>query len=464
MTGGRQSRRRTATKDTAAADESSVAQPASLTVDVIRKMTVAKLKESLAARQLSTKGKKAELAARLTEAVTAGVDLPPEAPLADEAAPGPASSDEDVPGQPPAAPVDEDVDSRAHSSESREVRGSPRAAAAHAAPSGPHGISPVVAAAAPEGKPGEVVEDNGDGAKASANITDADVPGESVVAVIPATTSADAADAGPLKRSAAESVEADQKKRRRVSHDEDSTVKDKAVEGNASVPGERDKGDAENSSLSWLLVSNLRRPFTLGMLRSLVEEFGPLTEGEGSFKTDRFRTFCVVQYASAADARSAEAALDGLQWPEVTGLTLKAKVHDSDPHKDVVPIPPSIPPSKEQRMATAAPAASERDPKPKDQPSALNEVAVKTLEQLFRKTKAEPPLYWLPVSDDEVSSRKRQRERRGRAHDDHRVVARSGGHYNDRFRRVSPPPRDDYRRPPLRHDFGYGGGNRGGNR
>lgn len=97
------------------------------------------------------------------------------------------------------------------------------------------------------------------------------------------------------------------------------------------------------------------------------------------------------QYAHSADALRATSELDGVQWPAETGLVLTANSHDSDPAGDGC-----------QAHPRAKPRARSPSPRPDLAPAvdALNvsqEEAVKTLEELFRKTKVYPSLAPSPL-------------------------------------------------------------------
>ena len=121
----------------------------------------------------------------------------------------------------------------------------------------------------------------------------------------------------------------------------------------------------------WVLISNLRRPFTHVQLKEMLAPLARVTY----FRLNTIKTHCFLELESAEKADSLVAALQGKVWPE-TGLPLiLQKISQAD----------CIPPEDQK--------GPDRDRK-------------------FRKTKAQPQLYWAPISEAEVKARDSAKRRR----------------------------------------------------
>jgi apoptotic chromatin condensation inducer in the nucleus len=138
------------------------------------------------------------------------------------------------------------------------------------------------------------------------------------------------------------------------------------------------------------------RPFTLKAAKELMTEWAaPIDDG---FWMNAVKSECVVTFASKDDARRTQEGVHHMQWPPVHGRVLEASFSEitaaearrvaEQPKQRRTP-----PPSREAKKAPVV------APLPVESPPV-------TLDDLFRKTATKPVLYWLPVSDEEVTRRK----------------------------------------------------------
>uniref|UniRef100_A0A3P8X1S2 Apoptotic chromatin condensation inducer 1a n=2 Tax=Cynoglossus semilaevis TaxID=244447 RepID=A0A3P8X1S2_CYNSE len=228
-------------------------------------------------------------------------------------------------------------------------------------------------------------------------------------------------------------------------------------------------------------VCNLVRPFTLGQLKELLSRTGTLVDD--GFWIDKIKSHCYVTYSSSEEAVATRAALHGVKWPQSNPKLLSVDFclqEELDFHKTMgerpdkpgaeeqgpgrgrtAALPPLLPErdqwaereremerrekgraerewdrdkvrefeklgaekegasrrsrSRERRRKERGKSKekkSEKKEKPEDPPAKL-------LDDLFRKTKAAPCIYWLPLTDEQYVQRQadrveRQKEREKR--------------------------------------------------
>jgi hypothetical protein len=138
-----------------------------------------------------------------------------------------------------------------------------------------------------------------------------------------------------------------------------------------------------------LLIYGFVRPFTLQAVKELLEQTGRVQ----GFWMDQIKTHCYVVYESVEQAEATRRALYGLQWPP--GISHKT-------------LQPDFVPLEEARRFTDAAAAASTPTEQKERPGGSSggagaaeknrarPVLATPLDVLFRKTRARPPLYWLP--------------------------------------------------------------------
>nr|SVE74488.1 EOG090X0F73 [Daphnia barbata] len=203
---------------------------------------------------------------------------------------------------------------------------------------------------------------------------------------------------------------------------------------------------AQQPRSSVLNVSNLVRPFTINQLKELLARTGHLVDGK--FWIDRVKSSCLVQYATEEEAEETRAALHGIHWPTSNPKTLLVDYSTVDElenrmsGKETVNPPvakiepmlrtaaPTIQPiegkrdkaekvrewdlgktgdqgpEKEQAAKGARLTCDDEEVKPKD------ETPAKLLDDLFRKTKATPFIYWLPLTASQIAEKEEMRRQR----------------------------------------------------
>ncbi|XP_061588759.1 apoptotic chromatin condensation inducer in the nucleus isoform X2 [Cololabis saira] len=227
-------------------------------------------------------------------------------------------------------------------------------------------------------------------------------------------------------------------------------------------------------------VCNLVRPFTLGQLKELLGRTGSLVE-EG-FWIDKIKSHCYVTYSSTEEAVATRTALHGVKWPQSNPKVLSVDFCQQDEldfHKGLGaavgpggeeqgPAPgrgrtlglPSLLPERDQwaererEMERRERARAEREwdrdkvrefgkpeeekegaprrsrsrekrrkergkSKEKKMEKKAEDPPAKLLDDLFRKTKAAPCIYWLPLTEEqylqrEVARAERMKEREKR--------------------------------------------------
>ncbi|XP_016487331.2 uncharacterized protein LOC107787584 isoform X4 [Nicotiana tabacum] len=168
-----------------------------------------------------------------------------------------------------------------------------------------------------------------------------------------------------------------------------------------------------------LLIGNFLRPFTLKAVQELLSKTGTVT----NFWMDAIKTHCFVSFSSVEEAIETRNAIYNLQWPPHVGKLLVAEFVDPQGVKDKVEAPPQSPSTHATPVTTISAAAvpsAQRQPSPRQQmqnrqlqpeklpppplPEKLDPPIV-TLDDLFKKTKATPRIYYLPLSDDQVAEK-----------------------------------------------------------
>ncbi|KAH9622048.1 hypothetical protein KSS87_020353 [Heliosperma pusillum] len=200
-------------------------------------------------------------------------------------------------------------------------------------------------------------------------------------------------------------------------------------------PKEREVPPSTKPATNSLRIDHFLRPFTLKAAQELLGKTGTVT----SFWMDQIKTHCYVTYSSIEEAVETRNAVYNLQWPPNGGRQLVAEFVDPGEVKSRLEPPPLAPappapvnsaPAKGLQVATA-PQPSPRLQNLRQQPTlpppppVSNQAPVRervppppplvekveapivTLDDLFRKTKATPRIYYLPLSDEQVAARRR---------------------------------------------------------
>ncbi|KAK1649787.1 hypothetical protein QYE76_067592 [Lolium multiflorum] len=208
-------------------------------------------------------------------------------------------------------------------------------------------------------------------------------------------------------------------------------------------PKERIVPPSQKPATTSLRIDRFVRPFTLRAVQELLGKTGSVC----SFWMDHIKTHCYVTFSSVEEATATRDAVYNLQWPPNNGNHLLAEFVDPQEVKlkleppppavaattvaaPVVPVSPATtprePPSQQAQANQSAPrqAATPREqmppPPPLMKPPTPNpgsardkllptpkkpEPPVVTLDDLFRKTQSSPRIYYLPLSEEEVSAK-----------------------------------------------------------
>ncbi|KAL9263915.1 Apoptotic chromatin condensation inducer in the nucleus-like protein [Drosera capensis] len=212
---------------------------------------------------------------------------------------------------------------------------------------------------------------------------------------------------------------------------------------NTSVdsPKERIVPPPTRSPTNSLRIDRFLRPFTLKAVQELLGKTGTVA----SFWMDHIKTHCYVTYSSEEEAKKTRSALYNLQWPPNGGRLLIAEFVEPEEVKLQIgppapppqasahvgaglapPPPPAALPLTSPRLAVVKrqqppqqPAFTLPPPPPLPVPPVAREFVlppppplpekidplIVTLDDLFRKTKATPRIYYLPLTDEQVQTK-----------------------------------------------------------
>ncbi|XP_006354026.1 apoptotic chromatin condensation inducer in the nucleus-like isoform X3 [Solanum tuberosum] len=202
----------------------------------------------------------------------------------------------------------------------------------------------------------------------------------------------------------------------------DSTVSEDA-------PKERLVPKSSKTATNSLKIENFLRPFTLKAVQELLARTGEVC----SFWMDQIKTHCYVTYSSVEEAIETRNAVYNLQWPPKGGRLLVAdfvapqqvqtKIDGREPATPATNRSPAVPPASSsvqappawQQVESEHPLTRQAPPAPPTAPpikeklvppvADKNDPPVITLDDIFRKTKAAPRIYYLPLTDEEVAKK-----------------------------------------------------------
>ncbi|KAF3530816.1 hypothetical protein DY000_02036218 [Brassica cretica] len=181
-------------------------------------------------------------------------------------------------------------------------------------------------------------------------------------------------------------------------------------------PKERVVPPSPKEPTNSLKIDRFLRPFTLKAVQELLGKTGNVT----SFWMDTIKTHCYVSYGSVEEAAATREAVYNLQWPPNGGRLLTAEFVGPEEVKAKLEAPPPQQPkdrAPSQPPPTAlppppplakAPPVKERHALPPPPPPLVpeeQEAPIVTLDDLFKKTKAIPRIYYLPLSEDQVAAK-----------------------------------------------------------
>eukprot|EP00850_Spirogloea_muscicola_P021775 SM000261S09974 [mRNA] locus=s261:63886:68802:- [translate_table: standard] len=155
-----------------------------------------------------------------------------------------------------------------------------------------------------------------------------------------------------------------------------------------------------------LRIDHFRRPFTQKQVLELLGQTGTVQ----AYWMDTIRTHCYVTYATVEEAVASRDVLQNLTWPSHAERPLAARFVS----------PAEVATKKEEEAAAKAaaeaeppspaagavlpqgPAQARPSERPAPPPRKEPEQPLPTLDDLFKKTKAKPSLYFLPLTDEQI--------------------------------------------------------------
>ncbi|XP_024383667.1 uncharacterized protein [Physcomitrium patens] len=174
-----------------------------------------------------------------------------------------------------------------------------------------------------------------------------------------------------------------------------------------------------------LKIDRFLRPFTFKAVKELLALTGTVQD----IWMDQIKTHCYVTYSSVEEATATRNALYNLQWPPQGGRLLTAEFvdpsdvklrSDGDKASAAVASTPTVAPSTNastprgvmsaNSKASTDGAASLPPPPPlplpsKDKTNKQEVERTPTLDDLFRKTRSKPHIYYLPLTAQEVADK-----------------------------------------------------------
>ena len=155
-----------------------------------------------------------------------------------------------------------------------------------------------------------------------------------------------------------------------------------------------------------VFVEGLVRPFTNNGLKTLLASAGGVfTDAE--FWMPTIKNMAVVVFQTVEQATATVSALQGMEWPKGQGHRLRLKcIPVADARRAIAAGSMVVKPTAvTEAAATVGGDARGRSAVPVDAAPAARGGA-KTLDTLFRKTVAQPCIYWLPLTAAQVERRR----------------------------------------------------------
>jgi len=189
----------------------------------------------------------------------------------------------------------------------------------------------------------------------------------------------------------------------------------------------------DEKETSFLLITNLTRPFTVNSFKEMLKRTGTIDD----FWIDRIKSTCCVQFSNNDQASETKMALNGVTWPVGNPKTLRVSFTTEDQMKKYKETADGVlKPSGDHgdRMAGVREwdrdkgkvEERDRDREDRRQDRDRREVRMrelsaersspqaptKSLEELFRKTSTTPAIYWKPLTEEQVKHRVELRNKR----------------------------------------------------
>lgn len=242
-------------------------------------------------------------------------------------------------------------------------------------------------------------------------------------------------------------------------NDESKSYKSLVEETNEEEP--KKKSSVKRSTTSNVIrITNLVRPFTVGQLRDLLQRTGKIVPN--GFWIDTIKSQCIVEYENEDQAIETVYALNESQWPSTNPKFLRVVFTDKEElnkalngtHPDRIVVKPRESKIEKSRMQLDNhiilrewdrgkledmngekeedkpikrkipddPHVSKDKRAKKDEKNVVDKrrksksktperIPTKSLDELFRKTKATPTLYWSPLSMEQITEKENQRRK-----------------------------------------------------
>jgi hypothetical protein len=160
----------------------------------------------------------------------------------------------------------------------------------------------------------------------------------------------------------------------------------KTQEGDGSGDGEvAESSDVDMSKATESLrIEGFTRPLPTKALQELLQKYGTVV----SFWLQGVKKFCMVTYENKEQAAAALGGIDGTSWPEENRPKLAASFISTQEVQEALAAKSQVKPNEKESRPT------------------------KALDELFRRTKAKPVIYWLPLTADEVARKDKELKQR----------------------------------------------------
>lgn len=240
--------------------------------------------------------------------------------------------------------------------------------------------------------------------------------------------------------------------------DDSKSDKSTAAKINDVEPKNKSSSVKRLKTTSVIRITNLVRPFTVGQLRDLLQRTGKIVPN--GFWIDTIKSQCIVEYENEDQAVETVYALNESQWPSTNPKFLRVVFTDKEELNKALngTHPDRLGKQKESKVENLRTQVEnqiilrewdrgkledmngEKEEKPlkrkiSDDPHTLKDkkakkdekdlqdkrrksksktperIPTKSLDELFRKTKTTPTLYWSPLSTEQIAEREDQRRK-----------------------------------------------------
>jgi len=177
-----------------------------------------------------------------------------------------------------------------------------------------------------------------------------------------------------------------------------------------------------------VLITHLTRPFTVNQLKEMLKRTGTIVD----FWIDRIKSMCCVQFSTVDQASETRMALDGVTWPQGNPKTLRVTFSTEEELKkyqesstdalsrlgsdsngrlggvrewDKNKLDQEQERAREREKRLAREKERREGKEERERSPEKKAPAVKSLEDLFKKTVASPAIYWKPLSEKQIQQK-----------------------------------------------------------